>query len=112
MGWETRQRGGCYYTRSRKVGGRVVREYVGGGLAGLRAAEQDQQERQRRAADAAAWRAERTRLAAAEARLVDAYQATDRLVSAALTAAGYHQHHRGEWRRTRGARTTPHITQT
>ena len=34
MGWETRQRGGRYYIRSKKVKGRVVREYIGGGDLG------------------------------------------------------------------------------
>ncbi len=28
--WERRERGWLYYTRSRKEGGRVIREYVGG----------------------------------------------------------------------------------
>ena len=46
--WERRERGGLYYTRSRKVDGRVVREYVGGGILGELAAQMDAERRRRR----------------------------------------------------------------
>ena len=47
MSWEVRG-GKKYYTRSRRVDGRVLREYVGGGLAGEYAAELDAEARARR----------------------------------------------------------------
>src|SRR5260221_10233167 len=101
MGWESRQHGGSYYTRSCKVGGRVMREYVGGGAAGELAAHQDAQERRQRALD-------RERADRAFARERDRHRATDALLDALdagcrelmrveLGRAGYHQHERGEW---------------
>ena len=99
MGWER----GRYYSRSRKVGGRVVREYVGGGLAGLLAAQEDERRRDERVAQRAALRAEQARLAPAERALDELCALTDALMVGALTAAGYHRHHCGEWRKRRGA---------
>ena len=45
MGWETRERGGWYYTRSKWVNGRVTREYVGTGALGKVVALDDELER-------------------------------------------------------------------
>jgi hypothetical protein len=101
MGWEKRDRGGLYYTRSKKVGGRVVREYVGGGILGHLAALQDAQERQRREGEAALWKEEREKLEALVAPVEDLCEAAETLYRAALVAAGYRRHQRGQWRRKR-----------
>jgi hypothetical protein len=101
MGWEKRERGGPYYTRSRKVGGRVVREYVGGGILGHLAALQDAQERQWQEEEAAVWNEERDSLEALVTPVEDLCEATEILYRAALLAAGFRRHQRGEWRRQR-----------
>ena len=62
MGWETRERGGWYYTRSKWVNGRVTREYVGTGALGKVAALDDELERLQKEEENARWRKERERL--------------------------------------------------
>jgi len=106
MAWEKRQRGGYYYTRSRKVNGRVIREYVGGGILGEASARMDAAERQRREEKAALWREERERLEALDGQMEELYETAEVLAKAALVAAGYHQHKRGEWRKRRGKQST------
>jgi hypothetical protein len=101
MGWEKRERGGLYYTRSRKVGGRVVREYVGGGILGHIAALQDAQERRLREEEATLWKEECERLEALVAPVEQLCEATEILYRATLVAAGFRRHQRGEWRRKR-----------
>jgi len=101
MGWEKRRRGGYYYTRSRKVRGRVVREYVGGGLPGQLAAAMDAEGRAEREAQAEAWRAERVCQEASDATLLELCEIAEAAASGTLILAGYHRHHRGEWRRRR-----------
>ena len=99
--WERRERGGLYYTRSRKEEGRVVREYVGGGVLGELAACTDELKRREREERAAADREERELLEALDAPFTEAWEATEVLYRAALVAAGYRQHKRGEWRKRR-----------
>jgi hypothetical protein len=96
--WERRERGGLYYTRSRKEGGRVIREYVGGGILGELAAQMDALERERREEQAARWKEEQEELDALEATVEELSETSDLLVRAALLASGYRQHNRGEWR--------------
>lgn len=100
MAWERRERGGLYYTRSRRVGGRVVREYVGCGVRGQVAAMRDAEDRQAQL-DA---RQERRREHEQPEAVLDALRsfgaAVDELVVHTLEASGHHRH-RGEWRRRR-----------
>ncbi len=102
MGWERRKRGGLYYTRSRKVRGRVVREYVGGGLLGQFAAASDAERRAEVKARAEAWHAERAHLESADISMDMFFEASEAAARGSLLLAGYHRHHRGEWRKHRG----------
>lgn len=103
MAWERRKRGGRYYTRSRRKDGRIIREYIG--YEGSdRASRAEREARQKHAAkvlalDALERAQERTQ--AADTALADYCADIERQYRAALTAAGYHQHKRGEWRRRR-----------
>jgi hypothetical protein len=99
MGWE---RG--YYYRVRKVNGRVVREYVGAGRVAEFAAQLDTMERNHREAEKAAGLAQRAELDALDAPLNELNTLADSVARAALVAAGFRQHHRGEWRKRRGKR--------
>ena len=90
MAWETRQRGGRYYTRSKKIGGRVIREYVGSGLVGERAAAADARARAERQAQQAAWIAEQERIELALAPLEEFCDVVETLARASLLLAGYH----------------------
>lgn len=102
MSWETRERGGRYYTRSRREGGRIVREYIGTGYVAELAAQLDELDRERRE-----WERIEQRIARSEAEIQEApikalHDDVELLARGALLAAGYHRHHGGEWRRKRG----------
>ena len=96
MGWE---RG--YYYRVRKVNGRVVREYIGAGRVAQLAAQMDALEMEKRQQEGREVRQKKAELAALDNDIKALCQATDLVAQAALVAAGYRQHKRGEWRRRR-----------
>ena len=101
MGWEKRQRGGLYYTRSRRVGGRVVREYLGTGPLAEALAQQDAEARARRRERTVAERRARKADDELEALVDELSAGVDTLAQACLLLAGYRRHHRGDWRRRR-----------
>ena len=99
MGWEVHGR--CrFYTRSRKVAGRVVREYVGTGAVAELAAAADALRRADRRAAMEARRAEEDRWRAALGPLLALSRVADLMARAALLAGGYHRHAR-TWRKKR-----------
>jgi hypothetical protein len=101
MGWETGKRGGRYYTRSKKINGQVVREYVGSGTLAELAAEMDDLERQERDQARAAVKIERDIESAQEKDLIYYCEAVEAIAVESLHRAGYHKH-KGQWRRRRG----------
>lgn len=101
MTWETRDRGGLYYTRTHRINGRKVREYVGTGLIGELAALEDEDRRLQREQARRAWEAEQAPIYQREGNLVALDATCRRLVEVALENAGYYNH-KGEWRRKHG----------
>jgi hypothetical protein len=97
VAWEKRRGRGKYYTRTRRVGGSLVREYLGTGPEAERAAAEDAARR----ADNRALRTERSRLEAADAELDDLAETARAIAHAELLLGGFHQHDRGNWRRRR-----------
>jgi|SRR5262245_27811357 len=93
---------GDYYYWSVRVNGLPRKEYVGRGpdaelIARLEHFEAEARELQRHD-----WQVARQEAEALEAQLGQLHEQTELLTAAAMAAAGYHRHHRGEWRRRRG----------
>jgi hypothetical protein len=99
MAWERRGRQ-TYYTRSRRVHGRVVREYVGRGPEGQLAAALDARRQQQREASRTARRLEREAWDAATGPLNELIKLSELFMRAALLAADFHQHER-TWKKRR-----------
>ena len=102
MSWEPRPHSPHrYYTRSRRAGGRIVREYVGRGPHADLAAEADQIARTWTQEERALARCQREEEAEFEASVANADEASELLARVALLATGHYRHHGGEWRRRR-----------
>jgi hypothetical protein len=101
MGWEKRGNQTYYYTAER-VGGRVVKQFVGSGRVAELAAQLDALARAEREEAAEAAKRERDRLDALDAVLVPLHELADAATVAAFLAAGCHRPKRGKWRKRRG----------
>ena len=100
MAWEQGPRGRPFYTRTLRIGGRRVRQYLGSGPQAQAEAEADALRRAQRQAQAAARRRERDRLRAVDGLVLELFEAASLVASAALAASGYHKHG-GQWRNRR-----------
>ena len=102
MGWERRaQSRDTYFYTARKVGGRVVKTYIGRGPLAEVAAAQDAAVKAERRASIAAVRNMATLMAPADSTLRALAHVCELLAAATLAAAGYRRVHH-EWRRSRG----------
>jgi hypothetical protein len=97
MSWERRKRGTQHYTRSKKINGRVEREYIGRGPEAEQAAAEDAA----RQAGREARRAQQHELERLDASIAELCALVDAQVQAHLLTHGYHRPHRGEWRKRR-----------
>lgn len=102
MGWETRKGGGSYYTRSKREGGRVIREYVGSGEVAQLIAQMDEVEQEQRTTQRELARIRRGESDTLDTLAREFYDQVEAVLRATLTEAGYHRHARGAWRKRRG----------
>ena len=99
MSWSRKKSGVLYYERARRVGSKVVNEYIGRGPPAELAALMDTQRRAEREAAIRDARNERERLKTSVKPAVELAALIELLVKGNLLVAGFHQHDRGEWRR-------------
>ena len=97
MGWEK----GRYYTRTKRVDGKVVREYFGCGPEAERAAQKDVEARDRRRNQQLEEQIERDTCDALDAPFEELDWFCAVAVEAFYINAGYKRHNRGEWRKPR-----------
>jgi hypothetical protein len=97
MSWEK----GRYYTRSRRVNGRIVREYLGCGPIAHAEAEIDRLELEFRRQRRFVLKCETRELHAVRQELAQWDRICKHFLEVELETQGYYQHKRGEWRKRR-----------
>lgn len=106
MSWETRN-GNRYYYSAQRIGGRVVKRYIGHGEGGATLAAMDwgyrAQARLQRYEEQRPIIELMARLHRWERRGIAFCEKVDKVMRVSLLSAGYHQHKRGEWRKRRKA---------
>jgi hypothetical protein len=105
MAWETRKGKGRYYTRSRRIDGRIVREYLGKDEMAHISALIDEEARLERQEERQCLRIEREATDAVDDLLRQMFNEVDLTVRLSLEATGYHRHKRSEWRKRRDSKT-------
>jgi hypothetical protein len=101
MGWKTIN-GNRYYYKTSRIGTRVRTEYVGNSEVAMLIAQLDKIENRERVIRQAEEKEAREEWRAVEEKLDEMLADARSAVAEVLKAAGYHQHHRGEWRKRRG----------
>jgi hypothetical protein len=90
-----------YLYQSVRRGGRVTSQYLAGGEDAFLIHPLQTDDRDRQSFDRQEARSERKELDDLEQALDKLAEQSRDLARDALSAAGYHQHHRGEWRKSR-----------
>ena len=101
MPWETRGGSGQYYTRSKRVGGKIVREYLGSGPGAQAIASLDQAAQEVNAVGRSLARRNEQEWNAAHGAVRAFCKDVESAAREALEEAGYHRHDRGQWRKKR-----------
>ena len=89
-----------YYYHKRRIGGRVVSEYVGGGVVGEAVALQDERNRLEQAERRQADRRVREEMRTLDRQADEVAELIRALAQGMLLATGHHTH-RGQWRKRR-----------
>jgi hypothetical protein len=100
MGWKIIN-GRSYYYRTVREGGQIRSEYVGASGTASLIAQLDAIDREAKEAERHERKLERAQAETEDRELADWCESIETLARAALVAAGYHRHHRGEWRKRR-----------